>query len=119
MDDKNTRKQLIDIGIGLQKVDGLKVSSFYRKQSQRYIDGEISLDELEEIVASHYQKMPRGRRQNIIKLMEERPNITTEEIAKQLDVSLRTVKYDIAVLKEKGIIKRVGGKNHGHWEVKK
>ena len=55
----------------------------------------------------------------IIHLIENNPYITSEELSKELGVSIRTVKSLIASLKEKGIIERVGGKNHGHWEVKK
>jgi predicted HTH transcriptional regulator len=43
--------------------------------------------------------------------------ITTTEIAVLLKVSNKTVKRDIAKLKEQGAIKRIGKEKGGHWEV--
>lgn len=58
MENKYSNKYVIETGIGLQDVDGLKNSSYFLHESNRYIKGEISLDELDEIVHSYYRNKP-------------------------------------------------------------
>ena len=55
----------------------------------------------------------------ILSLIKENPNITTEELASSLEVSVRTVKNLTRKLTEDGIIKRMNGKRYGYWVVKK
>ena len=55
MENKYSNKYIIETGIGLQDVDGIKNSSYFLNESSRYIRGEISLDELDEIINSYYQ----------------------------------------------------------------
>ena len=59
MENKYTNKYLIETGIGLQDVDGLKNSSYFLSQADRYIKGEISLEELDKIVSSYYENKPK------------------------------------------------------------
>lgn len=42
------------VAIGLQDVDGLKVSSYLRTQSKSYISGEKPLDEVGELIRTHH-----------------------------------------------------------------
>ena len=42
--------------IGLQAVDGLRVSDFLLEIARRNIDGEISMDEAQKLIEAHYQK---------------------------------------------------------------
>ena len=58
MENKYSNKYLIETGIGLQDVDGLKNSSYFLSQADRYIRGEISLEELDKIVSSYYENKP-------------------------------------------------------------
>ena len=58
MEKKYSNKYLIETAIGLQDVDHLENSKYFLSESQRYIKGEISLDELEEIVTSYYKNKP-------------------------------------------------------------
>ncbi len=53
----------------------------------------------------------------ILRLIRENPAITHEELAEITGLSRRGVEWNIKKLKEKGIIKRVGGKKGGHWEI--
>lgn len=56
------------------------------------------------------------RQNQIIELMKENNQITADEIAKQLDCDVRTVKRDIK--KMRGVlIDRVGNNRSGHWVV--
>lgn len=47
-------KYLIETGIGLQDVDQLSNSTYFLNEANRYINGEISLDELDNIVSAYY-----------------------------------------------------------------
>ena len=58
MENKYSNKYLIETGIGLQDVDGLKNSSFFLMHADKYIKGEISLDELDKIINSYYKSKP-------------------------------------------------------------
>lgn len=58
MENKYSNKYLIETGIGLQDVDGLKNSSYFLSQADKYINGKISLDELDKIINSYYENKP-------------------------------------------------------------
>jgi len=55
--------------------------------------------------------------QKILELMRETPNITRKKIAKTLGITEDGVKYHIDKLRKNSIIRRVGGRKGGHWEV--
>lgn len=58
MENKYTNRYILETGIGLQDVDHLKNSSYFLQKSERYLKGEISLDELDNIVNSYYENKP-------------------------------------------------------------
>ena len=50
---------VIETGIGLQDVDKLTNSTYFINEANRYIKGEISLDELDNIITSYYKSKPK------------------------------------------------------------
>ena len=58
MKSKYSNKYVIETGIGLQDVDKLTNSSYFLNESDRYIKGEISLDELDHIITTYYESKP-------------------------------------------------------------
>ncbi len=44
-------------------------------------------------------------------------NITSIQMVKTLNVSLRTLKRELVELQKKGAIRRVGSNKKGHWTV--
>ena len=70
MENDYSKKYILETGIGLQDVDRLKNSSYFVKQSERYLKDEISLDELDNIIASYYESKPttEDRRQEADKI---------------------------------------------------
>lgn len=58
MENKYSKKYIISTGLGLQDVDKLSNSKYFLAESQRYINGEITLDELDGIIASYYKSKP-------------------------------------------------------------
>lgn len=55
---------------------------------------------------------------NVYNLLRADNHLTTIQTAKVLGVSDRTVRKHLTLLKEKGLITRVGSNKTGHWETK-
>lgn len=53
----------------------------------------------------------------ILQLIQQNPQITTNEIAKKISVTKRTVLRDIEKLKQKKILLYRGSAKDGYWEV--
>lgn len=51
-------KYIIETGIGLQDVDRLKNSTYFINETSKYLKGEISLEDLDNIITSYYQNKP-------------------------------------------------------------
>ena len=56
--------------------------------------------------------------QAIINILRNKPRVTQEEIATEINKSLRTVKNYMAEMQEKGLIERINSKKNGEWVVK-
>lgn len=56
--------------------------------------------------------------EKIIDLIKKNPSITQVEMAKVLNLTRDGISYNIKVLKEKGVIERVGSTKKGIWKVK-
>lgn len=55
--------------------------------------------------------------QKIIEMINQNPEITTQEMAENLGITRRAVAKSISKLQELNIIRRVGADKGGHWEV--
>jgi ATP-dependent DNA helicase RecG len=53
----------------------------------------------------------------IVELISADPSITRELLAEKTGVSSDAVKQHLANLKKDGLIKRVGGRKDGKWEM--
>ena len=53
----------------------------------------------------------------IIGFIKQNIHITTKELADEIGISQRKIKENIAKLKEKGILQRLGSSKTGHWEI--
>ncbi|MHB9142268.1 MAG: HTH domain-containing protein [Paludibacter sp.] len=72
-------------------------------------DTEIDTDDTENLSS---------REKNIINLMKDNNSISRKLLAKKMGISTATVARDITSLKEKGVIKRIGGDRGGYWKIK-
>jgi len=63
-------------------------------------------------------KLP-GMRGKVVRLMQEKPDITIPELARRMKRAERTVERQITRLKAEEIIGRIGPTKGGHWEVLK
>ncbi len=55
----------------------------------------------------------------ILRCIAKDSKMSATTMAKLMDVSVATVKRDIAIMKQKGMIERVGSERGGHWMIKK
>ncbi|MCQ2795409.1 MAG: Fic family protein [Bacilli bacterium] len=55
----------------------------------------------------------------ILELISANPNIKTTQLAKSLDISLRTIKSLIKTLEQNKKVKRINGKRYGYWKILK
>lgn len=55
--------------------------------------------------------------EKIINLIKKNPAITQVEMTKILDLTWDGISYNIKILKEKGIIERVGSTKNGIWKI--
>lgn len=65
------------------------------------------------------QEVAKTTQEKIIKLIIENPDITQSEIANKLNLSRDGIKYNIKILKDNGIIERIGSTKSGYWKVNK
>ena len=54
---------------------------------------------------------------NILKIINDKPNITQEELALILDVNKRTIIRNFKRLIEEDYLIRVGAKKNGYWKI--
>ena len=55
----------------------------------------------------------------ILKLLSEFPEITSESLVADVGLSVRGIEKNLAQLKSAGKIRIIGGRKGGHWEVVK
>ena len=57
--------------------------------------------------------------EKILNLIRKNPSVTQVEMAKALDLTRDGISYNIKILKNKGIIERVGSTKSGIWKIVK
>jgi DNA-binding CsgD family transcriptional regulator len=142
-----SRKQRAEnwqIAIGLQDVDGLSVSPYLIELAKRNIEGEITIDEVRELIADYYRKKheaeppvenaeyygyiiepsPPGASPSItpaeaavLNFLNFNPRATQKMIAEKIGKSVRTVRSLTKGLQDKDMLARKDGKRNGVWEV--
>jgi len=56
-------------------------------------------------------------REKILRLIKENKEITIAELSERIGISRKGVEWQINKLKKERIIKRIGGRKGGYWEV--
>jgi len=54
----------------------------------------------------------------IVEMMRKNPKVSTQILADEIGIASRNIKEHIRILKQQGIIERVGSAKGGHWAVK-
>ena len=55
--------------------------------------------------------------EKILYLNSENPRITTRELVDIIGIHERNVARNIKTLQERGILRRIGGRKEGYWQV--
>ena len=63
--EKKERAQIWRTAIGLQQVDGLETSVYLKELARRNIEGEISIDEVNNLLSEYYNCKQGSNRENI------------------------------------------------------
>ena len=53
----------------------------------------------------------------ILDVCRDTPSITIAEIAKQIGITERSVQRNIQKLQSAGLLRRIGGRKEGYWQV--
>lgn len=128
---KAEKAKVWKIAIGLQQVDGLTPSDYLIATAKQNIEGDISIDEVKQLIDSYYKQHPDTvKTQNdtvkiendtdndtVFYLIKQNNQITATEIGERLKISLSTVKRKIKELKHSGKIERIGSDKSGHWKI--
>ena len=56
-------------------------------------------------------------KEKILAAIKADPEVTTQELAKYLSLSIKGVEWNLKKLKTTGLLRRVGSTKSGHWEV--
>jgi len=74
-------------------------------------------DVIENVTINVIENVTIKRTDKIIEVIRLNKEITTDELAKLFNVTVRTIMRDLNELKNKNIIKRIGSNKAGYWEI--
>ncbi len=77
----------------------------------------IPIDSYSESIIKSEKMLTEGEKK-ILKLVKSNPNLTVDEMAREIGKSTSTVQRNIKSLNGKGFIKRVGSNKTGYWVVR-
>ena len=77
----------------------------------------LLVDNSEKVGEKVGEKHLTTNRKQIMRAIEKNNNITIKELAQIIGIAEKNVENNIKVLKEAGLIKRIGPPKGGYWEV--
>ena len=63
------------------------------------------------------KKVRRKSSEIILELLKDNPKLSAKKLSEKIGITSRAVEKQLAVLIEKGFLKRVGSPKGGHWEI--
>ena len=94
-----------------EKAGAFVISFEKRKQS-------VHEKDLEKLGEKLGEKLCENQK-NILARIQTNKNITIPELAEKINISATAIENNIAKLKEKGLLKRIGPDKGGHWKIVK
>ena len=89
---------------------------FYNKPKPN--SGEKTVEKGEEKTTEKSREKGREKsREKILQLIIKDAHITYEELASSLNLSIKSIEKHVKNLREQGILRRIGGRKEGHWEI--
>lgn len=87
------------------------------KLQMKKIESQNVIENVIENVVENVLENLEQKEKDILDIIMKNSKITQKEIAEQLNISIRQVSRKLKLLKEKGIIKRMGSDRKGFWEI--
>ena len=119
-------KELMRVFRDLEMVEQLgtgihRILEFYRKECFRFTENftRITFPKIEGKVRQEPSLELSNNQTKIIELISVNPNITIVEMAEQAQLAVTTIENNLGKLQELKIIKRVGSRKTGRWELLK
>ena len=75
-----------------------------------------SVADTAKITANDSSKLSENQKA-ILREVKNNPEVTSEDLAKIIGITVRNIKVNMAKLKDRGLIERVGAKKNGSWKV--
>lgn len=97
---------------------GFRIKFMLRKQASDLIDTRDLEKDLERDLERDLEKRRLSAYQRkILEEMRNNPFITQKELANIVGITDKNIRNNISKLKDKGLVKRIGPDNGGHWKV--
>ncbi len=104
-------------GRGIQKIcDACK--NLGTDEPEYIVHGADIMVKLKELQSAKVTEKVTDIGNRILGILRERPYATYNEIADEVGLSRKTISQKIKLLKEKGVITRVGSAKKGYWKIK-
>ncbi len=97
----------------IEKNGGIEVSILASNQDGVEVDSHGLVKEL----AKGLVKELTENQIKLLELIEAKPSVIKEEMAKHLEISTTAIDKNIKTLKQKGLLERVGGRKEGFWRL--
>lgn len=78
---------------------------------------EVILDAVNEMVKTTQEITQETTQEKILNLIRKDNTITQVEMAKILGITRDGISYNIRILREKGILERIGSTKNGMWKI--
>lgn len=85
----------------------------YRESGDGYL---VRLEYSEQRIETSRTGSPKGS-QKILEAVAENPHITIAQLSGRCGIGTRAVQKNINVLRDQGLLCRIGSDKGGHWEV--
>ncbi len=106
-----------------EKNGGIEVSVLASNEVSNQVGNEVNNEGLvKELVKGLVKGLVKELSENQVKLLElieARPTVTKEEMAKYVGISTTAIDNNIKTLKQKGLLEREGGRKEGYWKITK
>lgn len=113
---KKIRDGFEALGMSIPKVQNLCGGVQVTIERTRFLQMSGFIDNVGSVGSLHVAKLS-DRQKNIIKLIQDNPFISTQQMSVVLSVVKRTIERDLATLHKNGILVREGNTSAGHWVI--
>jgi biotin operon repressor len=99
------------------KITDSFVTTIYRKEKLAFEKAGGKLDVTENVIEDVTEDVTENRENLVLELIRSDSKISTTQVARQLNTTRRTIHRELAKLKEKGLLERIGPDKGGYWQI--